>query len=346
MKIAVLQSSYEGSNSVFKDYDPYCDPSPHLKDHQVDLYYIKKATAIQQLEETKEKGYDVYINLCDGGATEDRAGVEVVQWLEDSNLAYTGGDPPFYEPTKESMKRAAVRCGVKTPAFVFAYSEDQIQEACNLNFPLIVKHYNGSGSIGTSKKSKVTNREELYEQARYMIREFGGALIEEFVAGREFTVLVAENFDNPSEPLSFQPVECSFLNGEEFKYFDIKFINYNSMKWIPCMDPELSRRMQDVTKKVFVECGGVSYGRADLRVDQTGTPYFLEINPNCGIFSAPGDEGCAADYILTFDKSHGHRGFLLHIIDVAIRRAARKRQAGAGAAPAHGHSTTAVPTPV
>lgn len=38
---------------------------------------------------------------------------------------------------------------------------------------------------------------DLVEQAHLMIERFGGALIEEFIEGREFTVLVAENPDDP-----------------------------------------------------------------------------------------------------------------------------------------------------
>jgi hypothetical protein len=36
-----------------------------------------------------------------------------------------------------------------------------------------------------------------------MIKEYGGALIEEFIDGREFTVLVAENPKDRNNPISF-----------------------------------------------------------------------------------------------------------------------------------------------
>jgi len=320
MKVAVLQSSYEESNSVFKEFDPYCDPTVHLPGHEVRLFYIKKRTAEEQVRELLPQGFEVVINLCDGSSDEDRAGLEVVEFLEKYNIPYTGADANFYDPTKQQMKEAAARCGVRAPQGVFIYSEEDIQKAANLKFPVIVKHWNGSGSIGTSKKSKCANMEEVSERARAMIKEFGGALIEEFIQGREYTVLVAENGDNPRDPLAFAPIECVFTNGEEFKYFDIKWIHYDSMKWVPCSDPVLAKKMQELTKKIFVEMGGVSYGRTDLRVDKdTNEPYFLEINPNCGIFSAPGQEGCAADFILANDPM-GHKGFLEHIMKAAIRR--------------------------
>ena len=61
---------------------------------------------------------------------------------------------------------------------------------------MIVKHQNGYGSIGMTKQCKVTSKEELSDQCEIMIKEFGAALVEEFIEGREFTVLVAENPQN------------------------------------------------------------------------------------------------------------------------------------------------------
>ncbi len=70
------------------------------------------------------------------------------------------------------MKLAAHYYGVKVPAFVFAYDDDGIEQASTLNFPLIVKHFNGSGSVGMTRNSKVNTKEELYEQARRMIKKY------------------------------------------------------------------------------------------------------------------------------------------------------------------------------
>lgn len=65
--------------------------------------------------------------------------------------------------------------------------------------------------------------------------------------------------------------------------------------------------------------GGVSYGRCDFRIDgRTGQPFFLEINPNCGIFYPPGYEG-TADFILETDPM-GHEGFIDTVIAAAMAR--------------------------
>ena len=46
---------------------------------------------------------------------------------------------------------------------------------------------------------------------------------------------------------------------------------------------------------------GVSYGRVDIRMNDNGDLYFLEMNPNCGIFYTPKQNYGSADFILHYD---------------------------------------------
>ena len=55
----------------------------------------------------------------------------------------------------------------------------------------------------------------------------------------------------------------------------------------PSRDPVLDARLRDVSARFFVALNGASFGRCDLRVDRDGTPYMLEINPNCGVYYRP-----------------------------------------------------------
>ena len=79
--------------------------------------------------------------------------------------AFTGADSGFFEPSKEVMKMMAYYYGVNTAPFVFAYDDDDIEEACQtLRFPLIVKHYNGYSSVGMTKDSRCTTADQLRVQ--------------------------------------------------------------------------------------------------------------------------------------------------------------------------------------
>ena len=64
-----------------------------------------------------------------------------------------------------------------------------------LKFPLFVKPAKAGDSLGVDEHSLVNNKEELIAKAASIIEEYGPLLVEEYIAGREFTVLVAANAD-------------------------------------------------------------------------------------------------------------------------------------------------------
>jgi D-alanine-D-alanine ligase len=106
-------------------------------------------------------------------------------------MAFTGATSNFFEPTREVMKKVCHFWGIKAPAYVVASDSQNVELAAQtLRFPLITKHPNSYSSIGLTKDSRVETPAALREQAEKMIAAFGSTLIEEFVDGREFSVLV------------------------------------------------------------------------------------------------------------------------------------------------------------
>jgi D-alanine-D-alanine ligase len=193
--------------------------------------------------------------------------------------------------------------------------------ASELHFPLIVKHPNSYASIGLTQESRVENTAQLYKQIAKMVATYHGALIEEFIEGREFSVLVAENAAEPASPVAFTPLEYLFPPGETFQHFGLKWIDYRGKSAVPCTDRLLAKRLQQAAGRVFTALQGSSYARMDFRVDTQGEAYLLDVNPNCGLFYPPEAKG-TADYILTFDPA-GHAGFIKLIFDAARQRAVK-----------------------
>ncbi len=323
MKLCVLKSTYEGSASDFSPYDT--DPfvlEPHLQEHQWETCDVRKDSAVRQVEALAAGGADMFINLCDGASDEDRAGIEVVHALERLGVPFTGADSAFYEPSRISMKEACLRAGIPTPRFVMARGRDDVLRAArNIPFPMIVKHWNSYGSIGTSSKSRVETPEELMAQSEAMMETYGAALIEEFIEGREFSVFVVENADDHSSPFVYTPLEILFPEGETFNHFGLKWSDETKgIDFALSDDAELQEKLRGVCGRFFAELGGTGYGRCDVRLDGNGTPYVLEVNPNCGIFGPleyPGP--FSTDYIILNDK-HGFPGFLDRVFRAAHRR--------------------------
>ena len=198
-----------------------------------------------------------------------------------------------------------------------------------LNFPLIVKHFSSYASIGLTKDSKVWNVNDLKTQGERMLHTYGGCLVEEFIQGREFTVLAAHvpsaTSDDDLDVVAFEPVECRFGEDEDFKHFNLKWVDYDNIFWKGVTDVALCKRLKQQAKNVFQALDGRGYGRLDVRADPSGEHlYFLEINPNCGIFYPEGAYG-SADFILDrLDSKNAHAEFILNQVEVARRLWLRK----------------------
>ncbi len=221
--------------------------------------------------------------------------------LERLKKAFTGACSRFYDPTREDMKRVCHYWNIPTPKYFFAYSVEELETVIKTNdlkFPLFVKHYHGYNSVGITSKSKVHTKEELLQQGKEMLDNFGGTLIEEFIDGREFSVLICSNPENPQNPITFLPVECVFQS-VNFKTFDYKWKGAKN-PWLPVKDPILQEKLKGITKELFLALGGDGYARTDIRMDKDGNLFFLEINPNCSVFY-PDNDGATADVILMLD---------------------------------------------
>ncbi len=276
MRIAILHPSYDGSTAPFKDLDPACDPSRYLPGPSFSHIQVCKSTAVKQVLAIARQGFDAAINLCDGAWDEDRPGIEVVQALERMNVAFTGAGTAFYDPSRVSMKMAAHAAGVSVPPYVTASTTADIARAvARLRFPMIVKHPQSYSSIGMTHDSRVTDADGLRREATRLLDQFGGALIEEFIEGREFTVLVAEPRKGDDAPWALQPVEFLFPDGESFKHFDLKWVRHKEMQTRRVDDESLAARLRENSALTFEALGGSGYGRCDLRMDSSGEIFLL-----------------------------------------------------------------------
>ena len=309
------------------DADPFpeddwpCDPRPFMTEATWTVATLTgKANSVKQVEALIDSGkYDLFFNLCDGAADQDIPGIEVIQKLEERQVPYAGACSACYEPTRVEMKEACAKIGIATPNYVVAKTTEDVERAAEtLNFPLFVKHHSSYASVDLSRRSRVQSPEGLRIQAKKIMARHGAALIEEYIDGIECTVLVAENPDDPNRPKTYTPAQYQFPKGESFKHSDLKWVDYEGLSSFPVQDQELADRLRDECARFFVELGAASFGRCDIRVDRSGTPYMLEINPNCGVYYPPKDYG-SADICLSLDPE-GHKGFTRQLVAAAFGR--------------------------
>lgn len=327
MKVCVLQPDYSTASSDhamdYQYYDPPRDLSSLLPGDQVDHVALNKLRTYAQLKELGKGGYDIFVNLCEGYLEWEVPSIDVIQTLELLNLPFTGPSARLYDPPKELMKYVAYTEGVKSPEYILIRSLSEL-DSLNLPFPLFVKPAKAGDSLGIDHRSLVHSFEALSALVTELLAVYDELLVETYITGREFTVLVAANPGGVG-CRTFKPVEYIFPQGFAYKTYSLKTSELHPEANIPCSDPLLEARLRSAASRIFQAFSGVGYARLDFRVDASGNPYFLEINFTCSVFYKDGYEG-SADFVLKHDGI-GQSGFLQWIIEEGIRRHALKQRA-------------------
>jgi D-alanine-D-alanine ligase len=326
MKVCVLQPDYSTTDVDYKHYDPARNLAPLLPNDQVDHVLLNKLTTYKQLKDLRKSKYDIFINLCEGYLDWSVPSIDVINTLDSLNLPYTGPNSILYDPPKPLMKYVAYCGGVKTPNFAeVSNATNLIEKVKHLTYPLFVKPAKAGDSLGVDDKSLVKDHAELASKIESLLVEgYEDILIEEYIAGQEFTVLVAANSKPQRGCTTFKPVEYQFPKGYTFKTYALKTSELHTDVNIPCSDKGLETKLRSAAGKIFNGFSGIGYARLDFRVNENQEVYFLEINFTCSVFYEDGYEG-SADYILKFDPI-GKSGFLKHIIAEGIARHAAKQK--------------------
>ncbi len=288
MKVCVLQPDYSTTGVDYKNYDPPRNLSPLLPNDEVHHVFLNKLTTYKQLKELSEQGFDIFVNLCEGYLEWEVPSIDVIYTFDLLNLPHTGPTVKLYDPPKELMKYMAYCEGVKTPGYGIIHQLDELPAAVkHLRYPLFVKPAKAGDSLGVDDHSLVYNEKELFDKCSKILPEFRSLLIEEFIEGREFTVLVAAH-ERENECTVYLPVEYKFPAGKSFKTYSLKTSELHPDCNFPCTDPVLDKELRTAAEKIFKGFSGVGYARMDFRVNSKGEIYFLEGNFTSSVFYSDG----------------------------------------------------------
>ena len=313
---------------VFYDEETYgFTPADFLKHYPCEWEMVTLSRPVREKIRVlaEQNKYDVYFNLCDGASDEEYPGVDVVEALEEFNMPFTGANSKVYDPTREEMQAVADANGL---GFAKGHrvnaGEDVVNVCKDLRYPIMVKHPQSYSSMGMTRASRCDTPEQLLAQFKLISAEFGSARVEEFVVGREFNVFIVDNPDDLDNPFVYPPEELIFPEGDEFWHADVKWDYSVPFEFREVKDAALAARIKELGRRFYLALGSTGYGRCDLRMNEKGELYILEINPNGGILYPPEEYG-PADYMILYDKD-GYYGFFDRIFRAAIVR--QKMRAG------------------
>lgn len=268
---------------------------------------------------------EVVFNLCEGLYGESRKEMHVAALYELLAIPFTGSGALCLGLTQDKARTKDLLQShrLPTPRSVLVRPGMQYPKTQGLIYPLIVKPRFEDASLGITEESIVEDEKRLLRRIRYVHDTYHqGALIEEFIEGREFNAAVLGNAPAKALPVSeivFRPGLARSIVSYAGKWHED---SEEYARTEPVCPAPLGHRdqmlVQDVALRAckLLECR--DYARVDIRF-RDGVPYVLEINanpdisPDAGLARSAGVAGI------------GYPKLIERILDMAIERMEKKR---------------------
>jgi D-alanine-D-alanine ligase len=236
---------------------------------------------------------DLVFNLSESFGGKSSLDSNVAALLNLLGLRYTGSSPSglMLAGDKTLCKKVLSFHKIRTPEFATLY-RGALDHAGDLSFPLIVKPPQEDASLGITSKSVVHDLKEMLHKIDEIQEVYQQpVLVEEFIDGREFYIGILGNSDAETLPA----IEMDFSKFPK----DLPRIASYAAKWgddgsgkgaefdgtvaiFPDdLSAELIERMQKTALDAFQAMRLRDYARIDLRVNEAGEVFVIEVNPNC-----------------------------------------------------------------
>jgi len=277
---------------------------------------------IPPLEDARKKlealDVDVVFNLFEGFCGAPETEVLIPEALKELGIPFTGcrTDVLRLALDKAGLKAVLKKAGIPTPDYQ-VISPENIKDF-NLKFPCIVKPRAEDASHGISADSMVNDLPALEKQVAKIAGTYhSGALVEEFLTGREFNATAMGNSRQVVLPIS--EIVYDLAPGvPRILTFAAKWEEdsiYFSGTKVVCpaeVTEEMRAYVADTALKAFKLVVGRGYARMDMRMDGNGILNVMEINPNPDISPGTGAARQSAAAGMTYAE------FINKLINIAL----------------------------
>jgi len=239
------------------------------------------------IERIKESGADIAFNLCETVDEDPRLAGHPAALFELLDIPFSGSPAIALTLTTDKLttKQLLRAHGIRTPAYLL-YEGGTEFDFQGLRFPVILKPRFQDASIGIEQESIFVDDLSLRKGIQGLFESFGPLVAEEYVWGREFNVSL---FGYPL-PGALPIAEIDFAGFPEGLFplvgyrakWDTSSVEYQHT---PRIFPQLlSSSLREGIEEIALECFRLlmlrDYGRIDMKVDEDGRIYVLEVNAN------------------------------------------------------------------
>ena len=231
-----------------------------------------------------EADVDLIFNIAEGVEGRNRE-AQVPALCELLGIPYTGSDSATLAIALDKAlgKKVLMQHDILTPKFQLMESARE-RLSNDMKFPLIVKPNAEGSSKGIGSTSVVDTEEDLRAAVKVCVERYRQpALVEEYIAGREFTVGLLGD----KRPRVLPPMEIKFKKDNPRPVYDYgvkqeweEYVYYEC----PAKLTEAEQKaMEKIARATFwaLDCRDVA--RVDMRMDADGRIYVLEVNPLPGL---------------------------------------------------------------
>lgn len=216
---------------------------------------------------------DIVFNIAEGHYGVSRE-AQFPALLDMHRIPYTGAGVlgMSLSHNKHTAKRAFRFAGLPTADSIIVTDPAEIP-AHTLRYPLFVKPAHEGSSIGINEHAVVWTPAELDAQVRWVYAQvYSPVLVEEYIEGREFTVGVLG--DAPLPVVEIVSPTGFYNNAQkEAAISDVYRVCPANIS------PELTAQLQQLALDAMQALELSDVCRMDVRVDRSGQPYILEVNP-------------------------------------------------------------------
>jgi D-alanine-D-alanine ligase len=244
---------------------------------------------------------DIVFNIAEGLNGVNRE-AHIPAICEFFGVPYSGSDPFTLAlcldkaRTKETLNFHRIA----TAPFTVVRSLSDLPKARALPLPLFVKPLHEGSSKGITDRNLCWDYDHLAEHARFLIETYHQpVLVEQYLPGKEFTCGVLGNDDEavvlPIVGMNFETLPEGAL---PIYSFDAKFVwdrPENPLDIFECpakVSPSLKSAIESTVLAAYHALGCRDWARVDVRLDGSGVPNLIEVNPLPGILPQPEDNSC------------------------------------------------------
>ncbi len=228
---------------------------------------------LESIEELKKFQPDLCFNSAEGHFGDSRE-AQMPAVLDMLQIPYTcaGVVGMVLSHNKHLAKRQFMAKGLPTAKFMIITSANAIPDS-DLRYPMFVKPASEGSSIGINEHAVVRNLEELHKQVNWVLETTNSyALVEEFIEGREFTIGI---LGEEALPIVEIVSPTGFYSYELKEDFDSPVYRVCPAK----LTDSQTREFQHIAIAAKHALRLEDVCRMDMRMDNAGNPYILEVNP-------------------------------------------------------------------